>query len=694
MKETARAARRIVIAAAAVVIGVVGSVVPAHGAGLDQALMVTLIGDSYSAGNGAGDYYGPDGSYRSINNWASRYVDWLKSSGVHATLDNLAHSGYTTSQIQDVLDQVSSSSDLVMFTAGGNDVKFSEIVTECFVTGLRDPWSCQSKIDAARAGLGGIESGTTKILEGLEGRLSNKAQVVLVGYPLLSLDNDYSLFECRGSTFGIATDCKSYAAGDEVRKLGSEASALQQKIVDNWNAKHALKVTYVRVQDAFGGHEPDDHATNKNDFRWVNEFLETRGRRGSDGKTTSEWSWDSNEWYHPNLIGHDEIAALLESKIGVPSNTRTIVPAGEAIDIAFVIDTTGSMSDDIDAVRNNVKSIIDQVSAQTSGARFALVSYRDDSRSTGDSIDYASRLDLGFTTDGAALKASLDTLEANGGGDTPETVYSGVMKATELAWRSGVRKIAVVLGDAPPKDPEPFTGYTASSVASAAYAIDPVEVYGVDTGSLASTEFQALVTASGGRIFDASTAGAIPAALIEAAKTSLAKPFAWLQGPYVAKVGATLTLDARGSYGIGVDLVRYEWDFDGDGTYDASSATPTIEHSFGKEITGVVGVRVTDVNGLTGTGTTHLGITDDGDEVPRAEDNCPDVANHGQSDYDLDGMGDACDSTPGYPAEDKPGVFEQAPVTPTPTPSETPPPGPGPSGTPHPVHGPRVETDR
>lgn len=622
-----------------------------------KAVHVTLIGDSYSAGNGAGDYFGADGAYRSPHNWASIYVDWLKSKKISATLDNQAYSGYTTSKIIQDISKVSPTTDLIMLTAGGNDVHFADIVKQCFAVGFRDSFSCKEKVESAHTELGNVSTGITNIFEALERRLTASAQVVLVGYPLLATDGKYQLFDCKGSSFGIATHCESYDAGAQIRRLGTEATALQQATVERWNSSHRLKVHYVSAQTAFDGHEPDGRATMRNDYRWVNEFLETRGRRGDDGKTSSDFSWDSNEYYHPNLIGHEQVAKLIQQKVGIPSNTRTITPTGEGIDIVFVIDTTGSMGGYIETVKGNVRSIIDKTLAQSSSARFALVTYRDNPDRTGDVNDYASRLDLDFTSDGDALKSALATLSAGGGWDMPETVYSGVMRATQLNWRTGLRKVAIVLGDAPPLDPEPFTGYTASSVAAVAYAVDPVEIYGVDVGLLASREFTELVTASGGAIYQAN-GGNVADSFVTALQSSLSKPFAWLQGPYIGRVGSTLTLDARASYSMDSEIVRYEWDFDGDGTYDAITADPMVAHRFMTEALGVVGVRVTDARGLQGVGTTSIMISDDGDTTPRSVDNCPDVANYGQGDYDQDGVGDACDPDPGYPTTDKSGVYD------------------------------------
>ena len=118
------------------------------------------------------------------------------------------------------------------------------------------------------------------------------------------------------------------------------------------------------------------------------------------------------------------------------------------------------------------------------------------------------------------------------------------MQAVNMKWRNGVKKIVVVIGDAPPRDPEPETGYTAASVAKVAYDVDPVSVYGIDTGQLNSTSFQTLVTSSTGTTANASAPDQVSDLVNKAISSELNKPFAGSRVPYVAKVGDPVDIDA------------------------------------------------------------------------------------------------------------------------------------------------------
>lgn len=157
----------------------------------------------------------------------------------------------------------------------------------------------------------------------------------------------------------------------------------------------------------------------------------------------------------------------------------------------------------------------------------------------------------------------------------------------------------------------------------------------------------------------AQPAGARPAPIapaLAAADATPETPFAWIQGPYVVKTGETLTIDASASYATIGRITSYEWDFNGDGVYDETTSTPTVDHIFISEAEGSLALRVTQSNGGSAVASTDLLVTVDGDSTPASADNCPAVDNWGQTDDDGDGLGDECDPDPGYPTADKDGV--------------------------------------
>ena len=147
------------------------------------------------------------------------------------------------------------------------------------------------------------------------------------------------------------------------------------------NAEGGAQVIFVdEVKAHFAGHEPDGRVCCRNDDRWIHEFD----------------TFTPMEWYHYNPTGHAELAGLLSR--GPRSSSARDIVAGGAVDIAFVIDTTGSMGGSIDSVKAAAVSLVNDVSARTSAARFALVDYRDFPERTGDRGTTPPKLDLDFTS--------------------------------------------------------------------------------------------------------------------------------------------------------------------------------------------------------------------------------------------------------------------------------------------------------
>jgi hypothetical protein len=224
---------------------------------------------------------------------------------------------------------------------------------------------------------------------------------------------------------------------------------------------------------------------------------------------------------------------------GIAFYSRQVTQTTAGADLVFAIDTTGSMVPYIAAVQTASAKLVDQVMA-SGNARIAVVEYRDLYSGCPDD-GFASRVDLGFSTDKAAILAAINGLVASGGCDTPESVYSGLMSAIGLPWRNGVTKSIVLAGDAPPHDPEPVTGYTLASVVAAAKAVDPANVYAIDINGGGGTAFADLATGSGGADY--------PASSPDEAVTAIGSALTTIFGTTYHPVTPTRVLDTRNGTG-------------------------------------------------------------------------------------------------------------------------------------------------
>jgi PKD repeat protein len=79
--------------------------------------------------------------------------------------------------------------------------------------------------------------------------------------------------------------------------------------------------------------------------------------------------------------------------------------------------------------------------------------------------------------------------------------------------------------------------------------------------------------------------------------------------PNPAPTNSTVSFDASGSSDVDGAVAKYEWDLDGNGTYETSTgATPTVTRSYSVPGDRLIGLRVSDAKGATGTTTRTLTI--------------------------------------------------------------------------------------
>ncbi|MGK3992254.1 vWA domain-containing protein [Sorangium sp. So ce1024] len=121
----------------------------------------------------------------------------------------------------------------------------------------------------------------------------------------------------------------------------------------------------------------------------------------------------------------------------------------ETLDVSLIIDTTGSMGDEITYLQTEFIALSDAIFARYPNAaqRWSLVVYRD----TTD--DYIVRW-FDFRDDPFEFQEKLAEQAAGGGGDFPEAPDMALSKAADLSWRTddATARLAFWVADAPHHD--------------------------------------------------------------------------------------------------------------------------------------------------------------------------------------------------------------------------------------------------
>ncbi len=122
------------------------------------------------------------------------------------------------------------------------------------------------------------------------------------------------------------------------------------------------------------------------------------------------------------------------------------LPRQRTVDVVFVLDTTGSMSEEISALKGTIAEVVSSLRSQNARPRLGLVEYKDVTDG------YVTRLHQ-MTTDVEGFTERVANLDAAGGGDTPEHVNAGLRVAVEqIRWNpESVARLAFLIGDAPPQ---------------------------------------------------------------------------------------------------------------------------------------------------------------------------------------------------------------------------------------------------
>ncbi len=131
--------------------------------------------------------------------------------------------------------------------------------------------------------------------------------------------------------------------------------------------------------------------------------------------------------------------------IVVPENSAPAdaTQQADSLDIMFVIDTTGSMGDELSYIQTELRSIINGLPFDNGEINLGLTFYRD----IGD--DYVVR-SHGFNNDIDSVQQTLSTETYGGGGDYPEAMDQALHQAVDANWSQSSDKVLFLIADAPP----------------------------------------------------------------------------------------------------------------------------------------------------------------------------------------------------------------------------------------------------
>lgn len=159
-----------------------------------------------------------------------------------------------------------------------------------------------------------------------------------------------------------------------------------------------------------------------------------------------------------NMAAHKDFKELAEKSGGSFIKVRTSKEvAGTAVkiiqknlkkgtDVLFLIDQTGSMSDDIENIKKGMKDIVGAIKKQRD-IRCGMAFYGD----INEDMNWFRHTRFTYNFD--TLENLIKDFTASGGGDLPESVYDGFFEAMNTMNTDDSRKLMVmIIGDAPSLD--------------------------------------------------------------------------------------------------------------------------------------------------------------------------------------------------------------------------------------------------
>ncbi|HXF31803.1 MAG TPA: SGNH/GDSL hydrolase family protein [Solirubrobacterales bacterium] len=233
-----------------------------------MATKYVALGDSYSSGTGTRTFYEPT-CQRSV--YAYPYL--LHEAHSSWTFVDAACSGATTSTLlSSQVSSVTSDTNWVTYTIGGNDAGFSHVITECALPSWAS--DCTGAINEAQSIIKNTLPGRLDSVNNAIKTRAPSAKVIVLDYPKLFNGED-----CNALTF--------FSSSEESRL--NETAELLKNAVSAAATRAGSNFVFRDVIPGFIGHAVCD------------------GGGGSSTEWINGLSNPTGESYHPKVAGHANV---------------------------------------------------------------------------------------------------------------------------------------------------------------------------------------------------------------------------------------------------------------------------------------------------------------------------------------------------------------------------------------------------
>lgn len=159
----------------------------------------------------------------------------------------------------------------------------------------------------------------------------------------------------------------------------------------------------------------------------------------------NKYNADTVESFHDIARRAKTKAVFVENKNDIVNKIGVVLqalPRNESADIVILLDTTRSMWDDLAVLKSRLIPTISRI-MQSRVYRIGLVLYRDEGEK------YVTKR-IEFNDQLEAVQRSINTLQAEGGGDWPEAIYEAMEEGVNQYSWVAENRVLFIVGDAPP----------------------------------------------------------------------------------------------------------------------------------------------------------------------------------------------------------------------------------------------------